>query len=40
MCDRVYVMNRGTIVGELNAQEASQEKIMHCIMQSNKEVTK
>lgn len=40
MCDRVYVMNRGTIVGELTAQEASQEEIMHCIMQSNKEVTK
>ncbi len=40
MCDRIYVMNRGTIVGELTAQEASQEEIMHCIMQSNKEVTK
>ena len=40
MCDRVYVMNKGTIVGELSAGEASQEKIMHCIMQSNKEVTK
>ncbi len=35
MCDRVYVMNEGRIVGELSAKEASQENIMHCIMQSN-----
>lgn len=35
MCDRVYVMNEGRIVGELSATEASQENIMHCIMQSN-----
>lgn len=40
MCDRIYVMNRGTIVGELSASEASQEKIMQCIMQSNKEVVR
>ncbi|MGB4661906.1 MAG: ATP-binding cassette domain-containing protein, partial [Mobilitalea sp.] len=38
MCDRVYVMNEGRIVGELSAEEASQENIMHCIMQSNQEV--
>ena len=38
MCDRIYVMNKGMIVGELMACEASQEKIMQCIMQSNKEV--
>jgi len=37
MCDRVYVMNEGRIVGELNVEEASQENIMHCIMQSNQE---
>ncbi len=37
MCDRVYVMNEGRIVGELNAEEASQENIMQCIMQSNQE---
>ncbi|MHB8128591.1 MAG: multiple monosaccharide ABC transporter ATP-binding protein [Mobilitalea sp.] len=37
MCDRVYVMNEGRIVGELSAEEASQENIMHCIMQSNQE---
>jgi putative multiple sugar transport system ATP-binding protein len=38
MCDRVFVMNEGRIVGELGAEEASQENIMHCIMQSNQEV--
>lgn len=38
MCDRIYVMNEGRIVGELLASEASQEKIMQCIMNSNKEV--
>lgn len=37
MCDRIYVMNEGRIVGELANQEASPEKIMECIMQSNKE---
>lgn len=35
MCDRIYVMNRGCIVGEMAAAEASQESIMGCIMQSN-----
>jgi putative multiple sugar transport system ATP-binding protein len=40
MCDRIYIMNRGTIVGELSADDASQEKIMQYIMQSNKEVVK
>jgi len=41
MCDRIYVMNKGMIVGELVSSEASQEKIMQCIMQSNnKEVVK
>lgn len=40
MCDRIYVMNRGAIVGELSASEASQERIMQCIMQSNKEVVR
>jgi putative multiple sugar transport system ATP-binding protein len=38
MCDRVYVMNEGRIVGELTSEEASQENIMRCIMQSNQEV--
>jgi len=40
MCDRIYVMNKGMIVGELTASEASQEKIMQYIMQSNKEAVK
>ncbi|NLY89692.1 MAG: sugar ABC transporter ATP-binding protein [Firmicutes bacterium] len=34
ICDRIYVMNEGRIVGELNREEASQERIMRCIMQS------
>lgn len=38
MCDRIYVMNEGRIIGEFSNQEASQENIMQCIMQSNKEV--
>ena len=32
MCDRIYVMNEGTFVGELTAQEASQERIMSLIV--------
>jgi len=40
ICDRIYIMNRGMIVGEFMVNEASQEKIMQCIMQSNKEVVK
>jgi putative multiple sugar transport system ATP-binding protein len=35
MCDRIYIMNRGRIVGELPVAEATQENIMHHIMQSN-----
>ena len=40
MCDRVYVMNEGRMVGELDGKEATQEKIMTFILQSsgNKEV--
>ncbi|TDQ86500.1 multiple monosaccharide ABC transporter ATP-binding protein [Dongia mobilis] len=34
ICDRIYVMNEGKIVGEMPAREASQEKIMHAIMKS------
>jgi putative multiple sugar transport system ATP-binding protein len=37
MSDRVYIMNEGRIVGELAASEASQESVMHCIMESNRE---
>lgn len=34
MCDRIYVMNEGRIVGELSKAEASQERIMALILQS------
>jgi putative multiple sugar transport system ATP-binding protein len=34
MCDRIYVMNEGRIVGELSRAEASQERIMALILQS------
>jgi putative multiple sugar transport system ATP-binding protein len=37
MCDRIYVVNEGRIVGELIGDEISQEAIMKCIMQSNRE---
>ncbi|KKB10907.1 ABC transporter ATP-binding protein [Devosia geojensis] len=32
ICDRIYVMNEGRIVGELAGDEASQEKIMRAIV--------
>jgi putative multiple sugar transport system ATP-binding protein len=32
MCDRIYVMSEGALVGELTAEEASQEKIMSMIV--------
>jgi putative multiple sugar transport system ATP-binding protein len=32
MCDRIYVMNEGELVGELSAEEASQERIMSLIV--------
>ncbi|MGR3423399.1 MAG: multiple monosaccharide ABC transporter ATP-binding protein [Sagittula sp.] len=32
MCDRIYVMNEGELVGELDAAEASQERIMSLIV--------
>ena len=34
MCDRIYVMNEGRIVGELTRAEASQERIMGMILSS------
>ncbi|MBL4890498.1 MAG: ATP-binding cassette domain-containing protein [Rhizobiaceae bacterium] len=34
MCDRIYVMNEGRFAGELNAAEASQEKIMSMIVKA------
>ncbi|MFV0358280.1 multiple monosaccharide ABC transporter ATP-binding protein [Tropicimonas sp.] len=35
MCDRIYVMNEGRIVGELPAKEATQEAIMRMILKSD-----
>lgn len=32
MCDRIYVMNEGKIVGELHAKDATQERIMSMIV--------
>jgi len=32
VCDRIYVMRDGKIIGEMQAREASQEAIMKCIM--------
>ena len=37
--DRIYVMNEGRFVGELSKEEASQESVMRCIMQSNNKKT-
>ncbi len=36
MCDRVYVMNEGRIVAEMDVADASQEKIMAAILKSEK----
>ena len=37
ICDRIYVMNEGRIVGEVAGDEATQENIMSMIIQSSKE---
>ena len=37
MCDRLYIMNEGRIVGEMMAEEATQESIMARIIQSESE---
>ena len=36
MCDRIYIMNEGKIVGEMKGSEATQEKIMTRIIESGK----
>ncbi|MAU01992.1 MAG: ABC transporter ATP-binding protein [Anaerolineaceae bacterium] len=38
VCDRIYVMNEGRIVGEMPKAEASQEKIMQSIMRQEEKV--
>ncbi|MGC4026855.1 MAG: sugar ABC transporter ATP-binding protein [Mesorhizobium sp.] len=35
ICDRIYVLNEGRIVGEMVAAEASQEKIMRAIVRGH-----
>jgi putative multiple sugar transport system ATP-binding protein len=39
MCDRIYVMNEGRIVGELSREEANQERIMALIVKDNGKTT-
>jgi putative multiple sugar transport system ATP-binding protein len=38
ICDRIYVMNEGRIVGEMSKAEASQEKIMQSIMRQEEKI--
>ncbi len=38
ICDRIYVLNEGRIVGELAGHEASQEKIMRAIVRGEEKV--
>jgi len=38
VCDRIYVMNEGRIVGEMPQSEASQEKIMQTIMRQEETI--
>ena len=36
MCDRIYVMNEGKMIAEFAQKDATQEKIMSCILQASK----
>ena len=36
MCDRIYVMNEGSLVSEMDGVEATQEKIMAAILRSGR----
>ena len=36
MCDRIYVMNEGKMIAEMSGKDATQEKIMTCIINSGK----
>ncbi|MCR5126576.1 MAG: sugar ABC transporter ATP-binding protein [Lachnospiraceae bacterium] len=36
MSDRIYIMNEGKFVGEMRAEDATQENIMACILQSGR----
>lgn len=35
MSDRIYVLNEGRMVGEFDRDDATQEKIMTCILRSS-----
>ncbi len=37
MCDRIYILNEGEIIGEVDRSHATQEYIMGCIMEHSKE---
>ena len=37
MSDRIYIMNQAQVVGEMRAEEATQENIMACIVKSGSE---
>jgi len=37
ICDRIYILNEGKIVGEMLAKDANQENIMRCIIQNSSE---
>jgi putative multiple sugar transport system ATP-binding protein len=39
MCDRIYVLNEGHIIAEMPREEASQEKIMTCILRDSNNET-
>lgn len=36
MCDRIYIMNEGKMVGEMSGKDATQEKIMAAILKTDK----
>ena len=36
LSDRIYIMNEGKMVGEMKAEEATQESIMSVILQSGR----
>ena len=37
MSDRIYIMNQAKVVGEMKAEDATQENIMACIVKSGSE---
>jgi putative multiple sugar transport system ATP-binding protein len=37
MSDRIYIMNQAKVVGEMKAEDATQENIMACIVRSGSE---